>query len=228
MKKIALAAALALLSTPAFATVNVCDGPNCAATDENVLVNAGPAPVIGVTNNTGAAVLFSSITDTLVGDANGQAEVGAVDGLLNSLKFRLINGNTFGAATFNLFPLAGNEPNEAISIILTWLLSDGSTASQMFEIGKNGQNFEGIFGTAGERFTSIEFLANPNTTGWGDLRQLRLGDVQGRNGGTPDTNIVETAVPEPMTWMTMILGFGMIGSMMRRKRSQDSKRVNFA
>jgi hypothetical protein len=209
---LAIAACLAL-PTPALAVVNLCDGPGCTATDENVLVIKGSNPVTGETDQTHAGVLFTSSTDALTGDANGQSEVASQDGLLNDLKFTMADGNTFGAATFNLFPLAGNQSNEAISVILTWLLSDGTTASQTFAIGTNGQNFEGIFGTAGERFTSIEFLANPNTTGWDDLRQLRLGNILGP-GGVPTPFAF---APEPSTWITMILGFGMIGWMMRRK-----------
>lgn len=34
---------------------------------------------------------------------------------------------------------------------------------------------------------------------------------------------VTSAVPEPTTWMTMILGFGMIGAAARRRRSSSSK-----
>ncbi|URD61630.1 PEPxxWA-CTERM sorting domain-containing protein [Sphingomonas sp. KRR8] len=40
--------------------------------------------------------------------------------------------------------------------------------------------------------------------------------------GTPGTPEVPSAVPEPATWMTMLLGFGLIGSSMRRRRASLS------
>jgi len=221
----ALSACLAF-ATPAQAVVTVCDTPGCAPTDENVLIVKEIGPVIlGITNNTHAGVLFTSpLGDNLQGDAGGQADVSAQDGLLNSLKFSLANGNTFGSATFNLFPLAGNQLNEASQVILTWLTTTG-TASQAFDLSTSGQNFGGIFGTT-ERFISLEFIANPTSTGWQDMRQLRLGDVEGPGGGTPTPFNV---VPEPATWLMMFLGFGFIGAFMRRaRRVQTGKRVRFA
>jgi uncharacterized protein (TIGR03118 family) len=39
---------------------------------------------------------------------------------------------------------------------------------------------------------------------------------------------VLTAVPEPATWMLMLLGFGFVGAVMRRSRSHTTVRLNFA
>ena len=162
-------------------------------------------------------MLFTSTTDGtppshgLNGNANGQADVGAFDGLLNDLRFALTGGNTFASATWNLFPLSGNQDNEATSVIITYLDPLGHT--QTISIGTNGQNFMGIFGDAGERFISVEFTANPITTGIQDLRQLRLGGVAGPNG---------TPLPEPGTWGMMILGFGAAGIAMRRSRRRKA------
>jgi hypothetical protein len=222
MKKLILALAL-LLPAPAMATVSICTTPGCATTDANVLVTTETGnPVHGATQG-GTGVLFTSATDTLVGNANGQADVGAADGLLNSLKFALTDGNTFGAATFNLFPIAGNANNEAIQVILTWLLADGTSASGLFDLNTFGQNFGGIFGTT-ERFTGIEFIANPAGTGWGDLRQLRLGDVRDRSGGVIDPQI--GPVPEVSTWIMMMIGFLFVGGVMRSK-GLTPRRVHF-
>ena len=41
-------------------------------------------------------------------------------------------------------------------------------------------------------------------------------------------SIVVTAVPEPATWALMILGFGIVGSALRRRRRQVSAKVSFA
>jgi hypothetical protein len=202
------AAAMFAGSTAASAAVVLCTGSNCTATDENVLVDAasGVASITGSTNNTGQAVLFTSPTDPLlIGNANGQADISSVDGLLNGLKFELLNGATFASATFNLFPLPGNQSNEATSVIVTYFDPlAGVYGSQT--ISTNGQNFLGISGTAGERFTGVQFVGNPSTRGVQDLRQLRLGGV--------------AAVPEPATWAMMLVGFGGIGYSMRRRPSR--------
>jgi hypothetical protein len=214
MRKLTLLAAATFAATavPAAATVTICQTANCAPTDENVLVTAATnqTTINGTTNNTGVPVVFTSSTDHLNGNANGQADVSATDGLLNDLTFALTGGNTFASATWNLFPLPGNANNEASSVIITYLDPLGHT--QTLSINTNGQNFMGIFGNAGERFVSVEFTANPITTGIQDLRQLRLGGVAGPNG---------SPLPEPGTWGLMLLGFGAAGVAMRRNRRKE-------
>lgn len=212
-RSVFLAAALAGLAsisaTTAQAGVVLCSDPSCVVTDENVLVEgATGVPVVnGVTNTTNVGVIFTSDTDALLnGSANGQADVSATDGLLNSLTFALTGGATFATAEFNLFPLPGNALNEAFQVIITYFTP--GMGSQTVAINTNGQNFIGITGTDGEMFTSVTFLANPDTTGIQDLRQLRLG------------GIASTAVPEPATWMMMLLGFGAIGFALRRRPRQ--------
>ncbi len=215
-----LVSSAALVGTPAYAIVNVCTGNNCVATSENVLVNAATnvSTVTGSTQTTNVGVNFTSATDALLnGNANGQADVSSADGLLNGLTFSLADNATFASATFNLFPLPGNVANEATSVILSYfdpLL--GVYGSQ--SISTNGQNFLGISGDAGERFTSVTFIGNPSTTGIQDLRQLRLGGV---------APAVTPSVPEPSTWAMMIFGFAAVGSAMRRRRSTNP-RVSFA
>jgi hypothetical protein len=216
MRKLALLAAAAFAATavPASATVNLCTGNNCVSTDANVLVTAATnQTVINGTFNSGpttAAVQFTSSTDTpngLNGNANGQADVSASDGLLNQLTFALTGGYTFGSATFNLFPLPGNNANEATTVTITYFDPLLGTINNV-SINTNGQNFLGISGDNGERFISVGFTASPISDGIQDMRQLRLGGVA---GPTP-------AVPEPATWAMMLLGFGAIGFSMRNRR----------
>ena len=166
-------------------------------------------------------VVFSSATDgTLVASANGQAKVGAKDGLLNAISFSLgdIDGESFGfqGAVFNLVPLPGNKPNEATSILLNFALSDGTISSIAHTIGTNGNNWIGIYGNAGEVFTSVGFSANPSTTGISEIRQVRLGEISPISG----------AVPEPSTWALMLLGFGVVGGAMRSRKS--ATKVSYA
>lgn len=87
------------------------------------------------------------------------------------------------------------------------MLTNGVTGSQQFNID-NGENKFGIFGAPdGEGFLSITINANPQGTGYLDLRQVKLG------GLTP-----VSPVPEPATWAMMILGLGFIGAALRRRQ----------
>ena len=219
MNRIALISAAAMsfaIATPANAAVVLCTGANCVNTDENVLVTSQQfnVPVVNaVTNQTNVGVTFNSSTDALlIGDASGQAAVSSADGLLNSLSFSLASGFSFATAVFNLFPLSGDQANEATQVVIKYFTPGVGSQSQV--ISTNGQNFIGISGTAGERFISAGFVGNPVTSGIGDLRQLRLGGV-----GTP-------AVPEPASWAMMLVGFGLLGASMRRRK--QTVRHNFS
>ncbi len=55
---------------------------------------------------------------------------------------------------------------------------------------------------------------------------FRLGGVT-VNTPSGGGNIPPAAVPEPATWAMMILGFGLVGGFMRRRRDQVSMRFNF-
>lgn len=216
----AIVGAASLVSLPASAAVLVCTGTNCFGPVDNVLINGGVGST--ATGNIGVnTVVFSSTTDTeLVASANGQAKVGANDGLLNDLSFSLsdIDGQSFGfrGAVFNLVPLPGNQLNEAKNIFLNFTLSDGTTNSIAHTIDTNGNNWIGIHGDKGEIFKSVGFSANPSSTGISEIRQVRLGEIAPISG----------AVPEPSTWALMLLGFGVVGAAMRSRKA--ASKVSYA
>ena len=95
MSKYLLALPLAAFAMPASAAVMVCTTPNCAPTDDNVMVVAGTA-VTTVNATIGAATgTFTSTSEGangLNGGAAGQAYVEAVDGVLSQLTFMLDSG----------------------------------------------------------------------------------------------------------------------------------------
>jgi len=221
-----IALAACLLASPAMAAVSLCSTPGCAPTDENVLIvkEIGQS-ILGVTQQTQKAVVFTSplTGEDLVGDANGQADVSAADGLLNGLTMTMLNNNTFGSATWNLTPLTGNQPNETSNVIVSWFNPVlGVFGSSNLAMNTNGQNFFGIIGTQGERFTGLNWVSSPFTDGWGDIRQVRLGGV-----GGPIINPVIDGVPEPATWLSMLLGFGALGAVMRRRSQHATPRLSF-
>jgi hypothetical protein len=203
-KKILVAASLGLATmaaTPASAAVDVCagSGQQCAPqTDTNVLITSGTnlQTVLASFNGGGTTLggTFTSTTDRLNGDASGQAVVTATSGLLNNLTFT-VSGSTFTTATFNLI---GDG-----SVTIFGTDAGGDAFSEAFTLG-TGSNFFGIVATGGDVLTG--FTVN-STSGFQDLRQLRLGGVS-----------VSSAVPEPGTWAMMLLGFGGMGVAMRRRR----------
>jgi hypothetical protein len=215
MRTLLLASGLALAAfsaAPASAAVVVCNGANCLQTDENVLLSAASnvTSASGVTNNTGVAVKFTSQESLGISvDANGQASISAVDGRLGSLSFVLADGSSFARALFNLAPVAGNQLNEATSVTFSYLNADGTAGTQTagltnLGLSTNGNNWFGISGNAGERFTGISFSTNnPAVAGVESFQQLRFGGV--------------SAVPEPTTWAMMLIGFGAVGYSMRRR-----------
>jgi hypothetical protein len=213
-------------SAPAHAVVVLCQSPNCATTDENVLIAAQPANavVLGTTNQTGTGVTFTSpspINELLVGGANGQAKVTAADQLLNGLTFTIQFGKVFQTAVFNLFPLSGNNPAEAPFADISWIGPGGNSGVTTLQIAGNGNNDTGIYGTNGELFTSITFRSNPISDGISEFKQLRLGGIGNvDNPPPPPPPPPPPAVPEASTWAMMLIGFGTMGAAIRRKRAR--------
>jgi hypothetical protein len=65
---------------------------------------------------------------------------------------------------------------------------------------------------------------NFNGTAWntGTLNLFYWDSNNIDNTGSVLASVIVTNVPEPVTWSLMILGFGMAGSMLRRRRAVAS------
>jgi hypothetical protein len=202
MRKMIVSAALigAFAHAPASAAIVITASPGAVQPSENVLASTnttGPT-VMGMTNQTKTPVSIVSLNgeDITSNTSNGQSRFNAVDGSFDFGQILLANGGTFTSAEFNLFGLVGDTDSVTITVNGT------KTTTQTFALG-NGENFFGFSATDGDMISSITF--NTNGLGVGDLRQVRL-------GGIP------SPVPEPGTWALMLLGFGMTGYSMRRRR----------
>lgn len=212
---VTLAVALSPVAAHA-ATIVSCGGASsCISDTDNVLLTSATNVAVGsgYTNDTPPVeVQFTSATDLLNLDANGQATISAVDEILNSLTFTLLGGFTFERAEFNLFDGAVRQ------LTVTLLTNTGST--ETFNLANaNGANRFGITAAEGELLSAVTFSS---TAGFDSLTQLRLGGVT--TGETPGQS---GAVPEPSTWAMMLLGFGAVGAGMRRRR-KDQPRLRFA
>lgn len=104
----------------------------------------------------------------------------------------------------------------------SWYTTPGTT-TERFDVtfGGNTQATEtvtlGSKGFSGWKNASMNFVA-------GGTSQTLSFLAQGTPNGLPPSLLLDNvsltaAVPEPSTWMTMILGFGMIGGLMRRRRT---------
>jgi hypothetical protein len=214
-----LSASAVMASTPAAAAIIIgtCGGgSSCVDTDENVLLTAGTnlTQVNGVTNQTNTQVLITRALETslLNADASGQASISAVDQILNGLTFNLLGGATFQAVEFNLL-------NGATSPITVQLTTSAGQSESFTIANPNGANRFGITAAAGEALTGATFTSQG---GFDSFRQLRFGGITTTSVG---------AIPEPATWGMMLIGFGAIGGMMRRKKAAAGKarvRYNFA
>ena len=196
-------------AVPASATVTVCtgSGQQCAPqTDTNVLLTPGTNLTTVRANFNGGSGLggtFTSLTDALNAEGSGQATVTATTGLINQLTFTA-SGSTFTTATFNL-------SGSATDVFIEGLRSDGTAFSNPLDpyTISQGSNFFGIVATGGDVLTGFRVQS---TTGFTDLRHLRLSGLA----------VAPGAVPEPATWAMMLIGFGGMGVALRRRRRQTN------
>ena len=207
---LAAAAASLALASPAAATVVINVGPGALQPDENLLFNNNPDPgltIEGITNQTNTLV---SITggETLVGDG-GQARLDTQDGLIstaftfNGFSNQLIGFNLSDATrafTSTEFRLFGGTATEAT---LTFVDTMGEVFQRTVAIPPNG--FFSALAIDGQLIDYFSIAANGSI---GDIRQIRVGGVQ-----------AIPVVPEPATWAMMLLGFGGVGVLMRRRRA---------
>jgi len=139
----------------------------------------------------------------------GQVWVVGSDGGLTFLDIST-PGSTFKAAEINI-----NAPNKVDwSITLKGFNASGVQFTQYVDKNLNpyplgpvtlgdfsNNSFFNFKATEGDVFTHISFQTSADV----GVGQIRLGPL--------------TAVPEPATWAMMIMGFGGLGALMRRRRS---------
>ncbi|TCJ39513.1 PEPxxWA-CTERM sorting domain-containing protein [Parafrankia sp. BMG5.11] len=208
-----IAAALAVASSPASATITITANQQDGQGD-NVLFQdveqTGPAGTVTGETQDGYSLLFSSTTgQTLFAPAKGQARVEAEGGDLTSV---VIKPSTVGQYfDFIEFNLNGADSPFTINACDNF----GDCSFSYSSDGKSGSNFVFASTDAAQSIASISFTGSAT-----DIRQIRPGFEETAVG----------AVPEPATWAMMLFGFGAVGFGMRRRRGQKQgqTRVRFA
>ena len=148
----------------------------------------------------------------LSNNPNGQALIQAVDGTLNNLTFYMTDPSLgFGYAEFNLFN--GASLGDALTVTVTGIDQFSNPFTQtLSNLNASGQNWTLALTADNEVIKSIAFQApcpNGACTGFTDFRQLRL-----------DVASVSSPVPEASTWAMMLVGFGGMGVVIRRRRRE--------
>lgn len=201
MKKMMLLGALALAPTQAFAA-NVVNGSfEAPVVPGSCCVTSPPTAIPGWTATPNVNVVkgtFSSSAGNLAQqgdqylDLVGEGGTGSISQLLNT-----VAGNTYTLSfwySHNLFsgPLTASASYSVADLTGTVTHSTGSSANLDWRL------FTGTFtGTGSDTLSFVNLTGGPNE-------------------GIFLDNITIAAVPEPGTWLMMLVGFGFIGAQMRR------------
>jgi hypothetical protein len=205
----ALALYMGGASGPAQAAPIFTPGNNPQADEENILVgdHTNVSSVTATTNQTATSVLFSNFGQNVDTGGQGQGFIESSQGgasLLTQFTFS-VPGHTFQDYIFN--PDIGGQPmSNGGTATVTVVANDGSFTHTLPL--SNGNNFLTIVAGANEVLESVSLLVDSGSEGFNQLQQNRVSAVGGLN-----------PVPEPGT--LMLLGFGILGTVMaaRRRRS---------
>lgn len=112
----------------------------------------------------------------------------------------------YDAVTFNLSPPTGGGATSTMHLIVNGgaFTFDVPNLTIPDPLG-NGQNKFTLTATGGDAVHTLDFTFDP---GVDHIQQIRVGDL--------------IAVPEPATWVMMILGLGGMGGLLRRRRGQSA------
>jgi hypothetical protein len=167
------------------------------------------------------SILFQS-TDSLAVTGNGVAQVDGSSGGFSNLTISPLSNISFSAFKFNMdLP---NGPNGASN--------DFTFDAQVFFTGGGSQLFDNVDLGAGNGVNRALITADANQSiNKIVLSDLVLSSTKGQTTTVTDPNFIDlkqmsfnaiAGVPEPATWAEFILGFGLAGVMLRRRRGQPA------
>jgi hypothetical protein len=216
-------------ATPALATVIVETHPYQDPAPQAQIHNTGSQTatlVTGFLKPSTPELLYDFVAspqETLQSNGQGHAKIEALDGGMFSLTMTPETAaGDFTAIDFNVNVPNGRTARDvakvgpiASFISFTLVLADNSVVNTAaYALG--GNNMFLVFGNDNEVFKSITWngwtsAAMVTAAQFEDIRQIDL--KPGQPSVTPTGPI-----PEPATWSLMILGFGAVGSALRRRQ----------
>jgi hypothetical protein len=212
----ALLAGLAM-TTPAAATVTItssvcasCENVHLVPTDDGA---PGSMVAYGDVQSGAVDVTFTGIENIVTGQGNGLPWVTGADGSITYLDVAVQPGYAFTLAGFNLNDLPGNGD---------WFVRvsafDGATLKASTVFGESNNTKFKIAATGGDVLTHFQIQL---VTDIGGLTPVALNGatVLDGVGQVRIDDVGAVAVPEPATWAMMIMGFGGVGSLLRRRRT---------
>jgi PEP-CTERM motif-containing protein len=180
--------------------------------EQNILFNTGNngpgSMVTGSTSQSGTVVDFSTTTgQSIFTNSQGQAKIQTNDngGFLTSMMVDVPN-HTFTDFIVNLNSLQSS--GATISVIANEPGGGTQTFTDDFaQQTPNGQNFITIVASGGETISSITYAS---TGGFGAFQQPRISGISG-----------VAVIPEPSTWVMLVLGFSGLGYAAFRRSRKD-------
>ncbi len=201
---VAGASAIALLVSAgsAAATITLATG-QFGGTGVHSVSGATGATITGLAGSD--LVTLSSTDDMLHSNGNGESDYNAVDHLMDDLSVAFTA--SYDAVTFNLSPPTGHGQTSTMHLSVnggafTFDVPHGGAFPD--PLG-NGENKFTLSATGRDAIHTLNFTFDP---GVDHIQQIRVG------------NIITGGVPEPATWALMIVGFGGVGSLLRRGRGR--------
>lgn len=170
-----------------------------------------PQLIAGQPFKTGEADLGTAI-ETIAGPANSSALITAPSGFLTTNYLTLSNSSysiNFGGA----------------QQFVSFLIKDFQAGSNTFTINGGATNlFAGLAGLA----NGSSGLIYIDMGGAAGITSLTLASTRPGVGNVMKIDQIASAAPEAATWGMMILGFGVVGMQMRRRRKEDGAEAAFA
>jgi hypothetical protein len=199
----ALVFAVGLATSAQAAEFILVDG---GATEHLPFLNLDGANKNNATSDTFSAGAITVTTNTAADFSAGASTIkphGAP--LLTTLTFTMTDPAAFGSFTFRGQPKADEVINIAVF--------DENNTEFDFTTSSKSANADlspiGIFATGSDSISKIVLFAS---SGWKEGKQYTVTDatgVNGSGGGSP--------TPEPAAWIVMIAGFGLLGTLLRRR-----------
>ena len=190
----------AMIALPANATIVLADKSDFNG--EEVIIDGDVGDtggtILGHTNQSHVSITYDGLGDTLQVGGSGQSFITGTDGTLTQLSYYLTQGGTFNNTEFKI-------SNATDTVDFTVVDNEGQTFTfNDLTIAPDG--FVAFRGIDGESIASVSFIVDNGGT-FEEFRQLRL----------------EVApVPEPASWGMMLSGFGLLGGLLRLRRSRES------